>query len=244
METIHRDNEVILIRHAQSEWNRDNRFSGWADPALTEAGITEAQQAARQLRQAGYRFDFSYSSRLQRARHTLEILLDELGQEALPREAAWQLNERHYGALQGLDKGETERRAGSEQVWRWRRGYLDLPPPLAAGDARHPLHDPAYADVPAQQLPALENLDMTRTRVMAYWEAQIAPRLQRGERLLISAHGNTLRALIMDLSGMSAAQVEQFEIPTAAPIVYRFSAEGRPQGWHYLEAQPCIGCAA
>jgi 2,3-bisphosphoglycerate-dependent phosphoglycerate mutase len=135
------------------------------------------------------------------------------------------------------------RQVGEEQVMRWRRGYLDLPPPLALTDPQHPANEPRYADIPATLLPALENLDQTRRRVTAFWNQAVTPRLEQGQRLLISAHGNTLRALIMALDKMSAAEVERFEIPTACPIIYRFNREGRPLGWHYLEA-PCIGCAA
>ena len=241
------DNEttVVLIRHAQSQWNRENRFTGWADPALTETGIREAYAAGCALRQAGFRFDHSYSSRLQRAVHTLEILQQELGQERLGAEQDWRLNERHYGTLQGKDKAETARIAGDEQVLRWRRGYLDLPAPLPPSDPAHPRNDARYADVPAHLLPSFENLDITRERVSAFWNEKAVPRLQRGERLLISAHGNTLRALIKELDDMSVAEVEAFEIPTATPIVYRFDSDSRPLGWQYLDVQvPCFDCAA
>jgi 2,3-bisphosphoglycerate-dependent phosphoglycerate mutase len=236
--------EVVLIRHAQSTWNRENRFTGWADPPLTEAGIAEARKAGQQLREAGYQFDHAYSSRLQRAQHTLELLLEELGQSALPAAREWRLNERHYGALQGLNKDAMTHQAGLEQVKRWRRGYLDLPPPLAITEPQHPVNDPRYADVPAAELPSLENLDLTRDRVMAFWLPSVTPRLVKGERLLVSAHGNTLRALIMALDNMSVTAVEQFEIPTATPIIYRFDRSGTPLGWHYLQSEPCIGCAA
>lgn len=239
-----KETEVVLIRHAQSEWNRDERFSGWADPALTDHGIAEARRAGQLLHAAGYRFDHAYSSRLQRADHTLSLLLEALGQPALPREQEWRLNERHYGALQGLNKKELARQLGAEQVHRLRRGYLDLPPPLALTEPQHPRHDPRYADVPAALLPSLENLDQTRRRVTAFWNQAVTPRLEQGQRLLISSHGNTLRALIMALHRMSVAEVERFEIPTATPIVYRFDRRGRPLTWHYLQSETCIGCAA
>ncbi len=244
MKIKQRAGEVVLIRHAQSEWNRENRLTGWADPTLSEAGIAEAHRAGRLLRETGYRFDHGYTSRLQRAHHTLAILLHELGQTGLATRQEWRLNERHYGALQGLNKGEIARQVGTEQLHRWCRGYLDLPPPLHPDDARHPANDPLHADLPAEWLPRYENLDQTRNRVMHFWSEQVVPRMARGERLLLSAHGNTLRALIMALDGMSAAEVEQLAIPTAAPILYRFDDNGVPQGWHYLEALPCIGCAA
>lgn len=236
--------EVVLIRHAQSEWNRENRFTGWANPPLTDAGVAEAHKAGALLREAGYRFDHSYSSRLQRARHTLDILLTELRQTELTIESSWRLNERHYGALQGLNKTGMARRVGEEQVNRWRRGYLDLPPPLALTDPKHPANDLQYADVPQALLPSLENLDQTRRRVTAFWNQAVTLRLKQGQRLLVSAHGNTLRALIMALENMPVAEVEKFEIPTATPIVYRFNREGAPLDWHYLGNVPCIDCAA
>jgi 2,3-bisphosphoglycerate-dependent phosphoglycerate mutase len=236
--------EVVLIRHAQSQWNKENRFSGWADPPLTEEGIDEARKAGQLLGQAGYQFDYAYSSCLQRASHTLDILLEELDQTAIPFEQEWRLNERHYGALQGLNKEVMTRQAGLEQVNRWRRGFLDLPPPLALTDPQHPINDPLYADIPDALLPSMENLDQTRRRVTALWNQEVAPHLEQGQRLLISAHGNTLRALIMALDKMPVAEVEKFEIPTATPIIYRFDRTGMPLDWHYLESKPCFGCAA
>lgn len=227
--------QAVLIRHAQSQWNRENRFTGWADPMLTEAGIAEAIAAGDSLRAQGFHFDFAYSSRLQRAIGTLDILLDRLGQPDLPSRRDWRLNERHYGALQGMDKDEATTRAGAHQVLRWRRGYLDKAEALPREHASHPVHDARYADVDPAQLPDVENLDDTRRRVAAFWRDEMLPRIRRGERVLVSAHGNTLRALLMDLSGMSVAEVESFEIPTATPIVYIFSKSGRPLHWHYLE---------
>ncbi|WP_416224189.1 2,3-bisphosphoglycerate-dependent phosphoglycerate mutase [Thiohalophilus sp.] len=228
---------VVLIRHAQSQWNKENRFTGWADPPLTEAGIAEAHAAGKLLREQGFVFDAAYSSRLQRAVTTLGILLAELGQDGIPRTRAWQLNERHYGALQGLDKGEATARHGEQQVWRWRRGYHDRAGALRREDARHSCHDPLCHDIDPAQLPDVENLAETRERVMRYWDEDIIPRIRRGERLLISAHGNTLRALIMALADMSVAEVECFEIPTAMPIVYHFDHNGSPLDWYYLNGQ-------
>lgn len=245
MRANHQENEVILISSAQSQWDRDNRFTGWADPALTLEGIAQAHAVGRRLQEMGYGFDHAYSSYLQRAMHTLDILLRELGQEGLKRERDWRLNERHYGALQGQNKEHVAQQVGTRQVDRWRRGFLDLPPPLALTDPRHPIHDPAHIDIPPGQLPRFESLDLNRRRVMAFWEERVRPRLQKGERLLISSHGNTLRALIMALSGMKVAEVESFEVPVATPIVYRFDAMGNPLDWHYLDSTgSCIGCAA
>jgi 2,3-bisphosphoglycerate-dependent phosphoglycerate mutase len=231
---------VVLIRHAQSLWNKENRFTGWADPPLTEAGLAEAEHAAETLRAAGFRFDAAYSSRLQRARQTLEVLLKTLRQTAIPRFEDWRLNERHYGLLQGLNKAQAAAEVGEAQVWRWRRGYEDKVQPLPRTDLSHAIHNPLYQDVDPAMLPDVENLAETRARVMAFWREQIMPPIQSGQRLLISAHGNTLRALLMDLAGMSVAEVEAFEIPTATPIVYSFSRDAQPLAWRYLttEQQP------
>jgi 2,3-bisphosphoglycerate-dependent phosphoglycerate mutase len=226
---------VVLIRHAESEWNRQNRFTGWANPPLTNAGIKEAVEAARWLRANGYRFDAAYSSRLTRAIVTLDILLDRTGQASIPRQADWRLNERHYGALQGINKAEAIAQVGEHQVWRWRRGYKDRAAPLLRTHPDHPANDPLYADIAPQQLPNVENLAHTRARVMAFWMDKIVPHILQGERVLISAHGNTLRALLMDLAGMSNEAVEALEIPTARPIQYDFDCHGHALEWRYLE---------
>ena len=226
---------VVLIRHAQSQWNQENRFTGWADPPLTESGIAEAHRAAEILCECGYQFDVAYSSRLQRAIRTLDILLADLGQTDIPCYADWRLNERHYGALQGVDKAQATAQVGEQQVWRWRRGYHDKAAPLSRRDHSHPIHDKRYADVHPLFLPDVENLAETRDRVMRFWSEQMLPRLRKGERVLISAHGNTLRALLMDLAGMSIAQVESFEIPTATPIAYQFDQDAMPLDWYYLD---------
>ncbi|MDD3448823.1 MAG: 2,3-bisphosphoglycerate-dependent phosphoglycerate mutase [Gammaproteobacteria bacterium] len=225
---------VVLVRHAQSEWNREGRFTGWADPPLTAQGVAEARAAGRRLAAAGHRFDRGFASRLGRARHTLELMLGELGQPALPVTGDWRLNERHYGALQGRFREEEAARLGTAQVLRWRRGYADLPPLLPADDPRHPARDPRYRDVPRDRLPAGESLALTRRRVAAFWREAVAPRLRAGERMLVASHGNTLRALLMELEGMGVAEVESFEIPTGQPILYAFDAKARPMGWCYL----------
>lgn len=226
---------VILIRHAHSQWNKENRFTGWANPPLTDAGVAEANQAGEWLGANGYHFDMSYSSHLQRAINTLDILLSRSGQNDLPRQQDWRLNERHYGVLQGVDKAEATAQVGEQQVWRWRRGYEDRAAPLLHTDPGHPVNDPANADIDPQQLPGAENLAQTRSRVMSFWNEQMLPRIQKGERILISAHGNTLRALLMDLADMSIEKVEAFEIPTATPILYRFDRAGCPLDWRYLD---------
>jgi 2,3-bisphosphoglycerate-dependent phosphoglycerate mutase len=234
---------VVLVRHAQSQWNRENRFTGWANPPLTEAGVSEAIEAGNLLGLHNFRFDMAYSSRLQRASDTLDILLTQLGQTHIARDRDWRLNERHYGSLQGINKAEAISRVGEQQVWRWRRGYHDKADTLAVTDQSHPVNDPTYHDVDPQLLPGVENLAQTRTRVMSFWNEQIRPRITKAERVLISAHGNTLRALLMDLSGMSTSEVESFEIPTATPIVYHFDSHARPLGWEYLTLSQTNVCA-
>ncbi len=229
--------EAVLIRHAQSLWNRENRFTGWADPPLTAAGIQEAVDAGDLLARQGWHFDFAFTSRLKRARQTLSILEQRLG-TALPRREEWRLNERHYGVLQGRNKEEMAAQVGAEQVWRWRRGYHDSPAALATDDPDHPIHHPRYADVPRHLLPGVESLADTRRRVSEFWLEEAAPRIETGQRLLISAHGNTLRALLMALTDMTVAEVERFEIPTATPIVCTFDERARLLRWRYLAPEP------
>lgn len=218
---------LVLLRHAQSQWNLEHRFTGWTDVGLTEAGRREAARAAEALAAVGMRFDEAHTSRLSRAQETLRILLRGLGQPDIPVHVSWRLNERHYGALQGLDKREIAARYGEAQVLRWRRGYLDRPPALARDDARHPAHDPRHADLSPALLPATENLADTLRRLRPYWERMLAPSLLAGRRVLVSSHGNTLRALIMYLEGMSIPEVEALEIPTATPVIYTRTAPGQ-----------------
>ena len=215
---------LVLLRHAQSLWNLENRFSGWADMDLSEGGIAEAHRAGRLLRDHGLRFDRAFVSPLKRATQTLDIVRAELGQDKLPATVDWHLNERHYGALQGLDKAETAARYGAEQFQRWRRGYRDTPPPLAPNDPRHPRFDARYADLPTERLPATESLEDTERRVVAYWRQAIVPHLERGETVLVVSHGNTLRALVKHLRGMSESEVERLDIPTGVPLVYEYRA--------------------
>jgi 2,3-bisphosphoglycerate-dependent phosphoglycerate mutase len=228
---------VILIRHAQSEWNRQGRFTGWADPALTATGRQEAVAAGRILSERGQRFDIAYTSRLARAQDTAGVLLQATGNDGIPCIADWRLNERHYGALQGRERAGMIARVGETQVWRWRRGYLDRPPALADDDPSHPARDPRWADIDPAVLPNGENLADTRARVAGFWHSEVQPQLQAGRRILIASHGNTLRALLMELGGMSVEQVESFEIPTGVPVEYAFNGKGRPVGWHYIDPQ-------
>lgn len=229
------DLNVVMIRHAQSTWNAEGRFTGWADPPLTEVGKAEADKAGKLLKQHSYDFDRVYSSRLTRATDTADIILRVMNQAEVPIERDWRLNERHYGALQGLSKQSLRAEAGDEQVHRWRRGYHDTAPALADDDPRHPKYDDQYADVASERLPAVESLADTRKRALEFWQEKVEPALLKGERILISAHGNTLRALIMALAKMSETEVEKFEIPTGTPIIYRFDAKGQPLSWEYLK---------
>jgi len=227
--------DVVMVRHAQSQWNLENRFTGWANPPLTRAGIEEAQRAGEKLRKQGYHFDVAFSSRLARAQQTLDIILETLGQTDLARYQDWRLNERHYGQLQGANKADEAKRVGEQQVWRWRRGYEDKAAPLSRDDPTHPVHDPLYQDLNPELLPDVENLADTRARVVQFWQERIVPYIRDGKHALISGHGNTLRALIMDLANLSIAQVESFEIPTGKPILYTFDRTGQALHWQYMQ---------
>ncbi len=212
--------KLVLCRHGQSTWNLENRFTGWTDVDLTEQGLREAREAGRQLRALGFHFEIAYTSVLKRAIRTLWLVLDEMDLMWIPVERSWRLNERHYGALQGLNKAETAARHGEDQVKIWRRSYDVPPPPLEPGDARHPVHDRRYRDIPG--VPGTESLKDTLVRVLPFWQDTVAPRLLRGEDVLIAAHGNSLRAIVKMLDGMSEAEILEFNIPTGIPLVYQF----------------------
>lgn len=227
---------LVLLRHAQSQWNLENRFTGWADVSLTDAGRAEARRAGKLLRTYGLRFDHAFVSQLRRAEETLNIVLRELGQEDLPVERGWRLNERHYGALEGHGKAAFAAEHGKEMLHRLRRGYRDRPAPLAMDDPRHPRHREIYRNIDPVMLPATESLADTRARLLPYWHAAIVPAHERGERVLVVAHGNTLRALLMRLLSMTEREVEQFEIPTGRPLVCDFAHSGRVRHCYYLDA--------
>jgi 2,3-bisphosphoglycerate-dependent phosphoglycerate mutase len=225
---------LVLLRHGESDWNRQNRFTGWTDVDLTDKGRAEAQAAGRLMKEAGYRFDLTYTSVLTRAIRTSFIALDEMQLLWIPVERSWRLNERHYGALQGLDKAETAAKHGDAQVKIWRRSY-DLPPPaLTLDDPRHPSHDPRYASLPPSDLPATESLKDTVARFLPYWHETIAPAIRSGRRVLITAHGNSLRALVKYLDNISDADITELNIPTGIPLVYELDADLRPTGSRYL----------
>ncbi len=225
---------VVLVRHGQSTWNLQNRFTGWTDVDLTEHGIWEAHEAALLLKEGGYTFDAAYTSVLKRAIRTLWIILDDMDLMWIPVYRSWRLNERHYGALQGLNKQDTVEKYGFEQVHAWRRGYDTPPEPLAADDERHPRNDPKYADVSPEELPAVESLKMTLERVVPYWERVIVPELKRGRRLLIAAHGNSMRALVKYLHDVSDEEIADVNIPTGIPLVYELDEQMRAIKHYYL----------
>jgi 2,3-bisphosphoglycerate-dependent phosphoglycerate mutase len=236
---------LVLVRHGQSTWNQENRFTGWVDVDLSEQGLAEAHEAGRQLREAGLEFDVAYTSLLQRAIHTLWIALDEMGCSWLPVVRAWELNERHYGALQGLNKSETAAKHGDDQVQIWRRSYDTPPPPLERSDPGHPANDRRYAALEAAGItPDSESLKTTLERVLPYWTATIAPRLQAGERVLIAAHGNSLRALVKHLDGISNDEISSLNIPTGLPLAYELDADLNVLSRGYLAGEDAAAEAA
>lgn len=224
--------KLVLLRHGESTWNKENRFTGWTDVDLSDKGREEAREAGILLKNEGYRFDRAYTSVLKRAIRTLWTVLDELDLMWIPVERSWRLNERHYGALQGLNKAETAAQYGEQQVLAWRRSYDVLPPLLEKNDERHPSHDPRYRGV--AELPAGEALKQTVDRMLPYWEETIAPAIRRGEKVIITAHGNSLRALVKHLDQMSEAEIMELNIPTGIPLVYELDSELRPIKHYYL----------
>jgi 2,3-bisphosphoglycerate-dependent phosphoglycerate mutase len=214
---------LVLVRHGQSTWNLENRFTGWTDVGLTDLGRKEAAEGGRLLREGGYQFDVAYTSVLKRAIHTLNIILDELDVEWLPVFKAWQLNERHYGALQGKDKVQSVAQFGEAQVHQWRRGYATVPPLVEKTDPDFPKFDPRYASVPDGELPRGESLKIVVERVLPYWQSAVVPHIKAGKKILIAAHGNSLRALLKHLEGMSDAEIEGTNIPTGVPRAYKLN---------------------
>jgi 2,3-bisphosphoglycerate-dependent phosphoglycerate mutase len=217
------DHVAVLIRHGQSEWNRTNRFTGWTDIDLNPAGIAEAERAGRRLAAAGYAFDEAHVSVMRRTRQTAEVLLAAGGWHDVPIFETWRLNERHYGALQGMVKQEIFAAWGEEKSRRWWRGYDEPPPALDPGDPRHPRHDPRYRDLDPALLPATESLHQCQLRTLPYWRETLQPRIAAGRCLLVVSHGNTLRSLVMHLDGILPEAMEHVEIPSGVPLVYRFS---------------------
>jgi 2,3-bisphosphoglycerate-dependent phosphoglycerate mutase len=235
--------KVVLLRHGESVWNMENRFTGWTDVDLTQRGAEEARRAGEALTEAGFVFDCAYTSVLKRAIRTLWLALERMDLMWIPVHHSWRLNERHYGALQGLNKAETAEKFGEEQVLLWRRSY-DLPPPaLARDDPRHPRSDPRYADLAESELPLTECLKDTVARFLPYWSATIAPEVLRGRRVIIVAHGNSLRALIKYLDGVSDQKIVGLNVPTGRPLVYELDAGLKPVRSYYLGDQAEIEAA-
>jgi 2,3-bisphosphoglycerate-dependent phosphoglycerate mutase len=234
--------KLVLCRHGQSDWNLKNLFTGWTDVDLTEQGRGEAIDAGREVRSLSFDIDIAYTSVLKRAIRTLWLMLDEMDRMWIPVVRDWRLNERHYGALQGLDKAETSARYGAEQVHVWRRSYATPPPALDADDDRHPSHDPRYAGITG--LPATESLATTLERVLPCWNDHIAPLLMNGRNVLIAAHGNSLRALVKMLDDISENEITDFNIPTGVPIVYELDAKLKPLSRRFLGDPDAVAAAA
>lgn len=234
--------KLVLCRHGQSDWNLKNLFTGWTDVDLTEKGHEEAADAGRTLSELDFEFDVTYTSVLKRAIRTLWIMLDEMDRMWLPVHRDWRLNERHYGALQGLNKAETAAKYGDEQVHIWRRSYATPPPDLEPGDERHPAHDLRYAGI--ENLPASESLATTLERVAPCWAEDIAPRLNAGQNVLIAAHGNSLRALVKMIDGVSDEEITGFNIPTGIPILYELDGDLQPLSRRFLGDPDAVAAAA
>ena len=236
--------KLVLLRHGESTWNRENRFTGWHDVDLTERGRQEAAEAGRLLKEGGYVFDIAFTSVLKRAIKTLGIALDVLDELWIPVTKSWKLNERHYGALQGLNKAETTAKHGEAQVKIWRRSYDIPPPPLSPDDPRHPLRDPRYKGLSPADLPLTESLKETVARFLPYWHATIVPAIRSGQRVVIAAHGNSLRALVMYLDTIDEQTIVELNIPTGIPLVYELDDDLKPVRHAYLGDPDAAAAAA
>lgn len=226
--------KLVLVRHGQSLWNLENRFTGWTDIDLSENGVKEAQEAGKKLRENGYSFDLAFTSSLIRAQHTLALILEQLNEQNIPVTKSYLLNERHYGALQGLNKAETAKQYGDEQVRIWRRSADVRPPALDLDDKRHPRFDKNFVGFDAKELPSTENLLDTVDRVVKFWNSDIKPQLLQGKKAIIAAHGNSLRALVKYLDNVSTEDIMGIEIPTGQPLVYELDDELKPIRHYYL----------
>jgi 2,3-bisphosphoglycerate-dependent phosphoglycerate mutase len=226
--------KLVLVRHGESSWNKENRFTGWTDVDLSEKGLLEAQEGGKVLREAGFTFDVAYTSVLKRAIRTLWTVLDGMDLMWIPVHRTWRLNERHYGALQGLNKSETAEKYGEAQVKIWRRAYAIAPPPLTADDERYPGKDPRYAGLSQEELPLTECLKDTVARFLPFWHETVAPAVRSGNKVLIAAHGNSLRALVKYLDDISEADIVELNIPTGMPLVYELDDDLKPIRHYYL----------
>ena len=227
--------KLVLVRHGQSKWNLENKFTGWTDVELSEQGINEAKEAGKALKQKGFHFDIGYTSVLKRAEDTLDLILDEMGEKNIEIKRSWRLNERHYGALQGLNKDETREKYGADQVLLWRRSTDVKPPELSEDDPRYPGNDPRYADLKPEELPKTENLIDTINRVMVLWETDIKKDLQDGKEVIIAAHGNSLRGLIKYLDNISDEDIINLELQTGNPICYELDDNLKPIKHYYVK---------
>lgn len=229
--------KIVLVRHGESEWNLANKFTGWTDVDLSEQGFKEAEEAGKLLKEEGFTFDLAYTSYLKRATKTLNIILDIMDLHWIPVIKSWKLNERHYGALQGLNKAETAEKEGADQVHIWRRSFDTPPPALDKDDDRYPGNEEKYAELTESELPTHESLKMTIERVMPYWENEIVPQMENGKKIIISAHGNSLRALVKHLDNISDDDISSLNIPTGRPLVYEFDEQMNVKDKYYLGDQ-------
>jgi 2,3-bisphosphoglycerate-dependent phosphoglycerate mutase len=236
--------KIVLLRHGESVWNKENLYTGWTDVDLSERGAVEAHEAGRLLREGGYVFDLAYTSVLKRAIRTLWITLDELDQMWIPIHNTWRLNERHYGGLQGLNKAQTAEQYGEKQVKIWRRSYDVRPPALTKEDPRWPGFDPRYQDMAPEDIPLAECLKDTVARFLPYWHETVVPAVKSGKRVLIAAHGNSLRALVKYLDNMTEEEVIELNIPTGVPLVYELDEELKPISHYYLGDPEAVAAAA
>lgn len=226
--------KLVLLRHGESIWNKENRFTGWTDVDLTERGVKEAIEAGKLLRKEGLTFDLAFTSVLKKATKTLDFVLKEMGLTNIPVKKTWRLNEKHYGALQGLNKSETAKEHGEEQVFLWRRGYEIRPPALKESDARYPGNDPLYKNLKKEEIPLTESLRDTEMRLLPYWDKEIAPAIKQGKKILIAAHHNSLRALVRYLDNISPQKIPELNIPTGIPLCYELDENLKPKKHYYL----------
>ena len=232
--------KLVLLRHGESIWNKENRFTGWTDVDLSEKGVKEARESGKLFKKGGLTFDIAFTSVLKKATKTLDFVLKEMGLTSIPVKKTWRLNERHYGALQGLNKSETAKRYGEEQVLLWRRSYKVRPPAIKETDARYPGNDPLYKELKKEEIPLTESLKDTEMRFLPYWSKEIVPAIKSGKKILIVAHGNSLRALVRYLDNISPQKIAELNIPTGIPLIYELDENLKPIRHYYLGSPEII----